>query len=96
MYRSNLMDQITALVDMSDVLRPSLSSAVHGDKVEDLCNPNTPYRDRSCVGPGSLSMVANEITDILPRSDDDIKWSLSQSLLRAFVRADLGGHLRYS
>ena len=63
----------------------SSSYAARSEEVEDLCNPIALARDRSRIGPGSLSTVANEMTDILPRSDEDIEWSSSQSLLRAFA-----------
>lgn len=68
--------------DRADLV--SSSYAVRSDEVEDLCISNPLARDRNRIGPGSLSTVANEMTDILPRSDDDIEWSSSQSLFRAF------------
>lgn len=60
----------------------SSSYAARSDDVDDLCNSNALVRDRNPVGPGSLSTVANEMTDILPKSDDDTERSSSHSLFR--------------
>jgi hypothetical protein len=62
----------------------SSSYAARSDGVEDLCNSNTLVHDRSRMGPGLPSTVANGITDILPKSEDGTEWPSSQSLFRTF------------
>ena len=70
--RPPLSEKSSVRSEFIDVMRPILPAYVLV-----LC--------RARVGPGSLSTVANEMTDMpLGKSDDDIEWSSSNSRRRAF------------